>query len=422
MNPCRLVLVALPFLLSSCAQEPSEPPTLTSTTFVAPAGETSRFQWALQNHSGEPVTFLKVEPPTHGEVQLLDAGFRYSPDPGYVGPDQWALVLKQGDAETDPITISLTLERPAWLSGLNECGAEVFSAFTEPAFEPPPADSEGYALADSATKTAVTDSLQAWFDKDITSAIDHAATAGYDLCLGASPEANWVLWSPKTLGEGKASWVLNWDSRARGLIFETPHPVHDLDTLPQGVLLTQGLNARALLTSGTHRCANATASGCDGQTGVCTDGVSAPYRESDMAHTEASRFQAAHRAISAHFDTDLVVSLHGFSDDGISFSNGTTDDITDDAPVASLVQALQQLEPKLNVTSCNAFTGAPVQQRLCGTTNVQGRQLNGSPDACTQNPTQASERFIHMEQELVVRRDKTESVLEAFRLLPSNTK
>lgn len=418
MNYRHSVLLATLFLvLPGCSQESSEPPSLSVTSFTAPAGETSQFQWTLRNDSEEAVSFLQVEPPEHGEVELLETGFRYSPDPGYLGPDQWALVLKRGNIETSPITLSLTLKRPTWLAGLGECDSGVFSAFTTPAIEPPPAASEGYIVADSGTQAAVSASLQAWFARDMAGAIDHATTAGYDLCLGASPEVNWVLWSPKTLGDGKASWALNWDSRARGLIFETPHPVHDLDTLPQGVTLAQGLNARALLTSGTHRCANTTASGCSGETSVCSGGAPAPYPESDMAHTVASRFQAAHTTIAANFNTDLVVSLHGFGDNGISLSNGTTDDIPDNAPVATLVTMLKQLEPELNVTTCNAFPGTSAEQRLCGTTNVQGRHLNGSQNACTLGADQASERFIHMEQSLTVRRDKTEAVMQAFQQL-----
>jgi hypothetical protein len=56
------------------------------------------------------------------------------------------------------------------------------------------------------------------------------------------------------------------------------------------------------------------------------------------------------------------------------------------------------------VTTCNAYDGALVEERLCGTTNVQGRDLNGEDlDVCSEAPSRASERFLHLEQSLSVR-------------------
>ncbi|GGX63339.1 hypothetical protein GCM10007392_34040 [Saccharospirillum salsuginis] len=276
-----------------------------------------------------------------------------------------------------------------------------------------------YLTADDADKTAVRASLQAWFEGDTDAAIQHGQKAGYDLCRGTGAESGWVLWSPASVGQGRALWALNTSAEARGLIVETPHPEHDLDTLPQGVDLVRTLGARALITSGTHRCANTTASQCSGQTRVCT-GSLALYPESDMAHTLASRFQAVHEAMAGHYPNDLVVSLHGFGDDGISLSNGTTDPISAGDPVARLALALEQQLPAENITSCNAFPGGTTENRLCGTTNVQGRHLNDSPDACTQAADQASQRFIHMEQSLTIRQNEASAVQAAFEALLSD--
>lgn len=313
----------------------------------------------------------------------------------------------EGDTATDSDT------------ALPDCGASVFEALSLSSMSPPPQESDLYLVADDADKTAVRSSLEAWFEGDSDVAIQEGQRAGYDLCRGTGVESDWVLWSPAGSGQGRALWALNTDAEARGLIVETPHPEHDLDTLPQGVELVRALNARALITSGTHRCANTTATQCSGQTRVCT-GEPAPYPESDMAHTLASRFQAAHEAIAEHFSNDLVVSLHGFADDGVSLSNGTTDPITTQDPVARLVSALEQQLPAEYITTCNAFSGGTEENRLCGTSNVQGRHLNGSPNACTQSADVASQRFIHMEQSLTIRQNETVAVQAAFETLLSD--
>ncbi|MCP4808669.1 MAG: hypothetical protein GY884_25290 [Proteobacteria bacterium] len=57
------------------------------------------------------------------------------------------------------------------------------------------------------------------------------------------------------------------------------------------------------------------------------------------------------------------------------------------------------------VTTCNELAGATVEQRKCGTTNVQGRQLNGSKEPCEEAAETASGRFLHLEQSSVVRQD-----------------
>ncbi len=44
-----------------------------------------------------------------------------------------------------------------------------------------------------------------------------------------------------------------------------------------------------------------------------------------------------------------------------------------------------------------------VDARLCGTTNVQGRHLNGASQPCTEAAASASGRFIHLEQSAAVR-------------------
>ena len=49
-------------------------------------------------------------------------------------------------------------------------------------------------------------------------------------------------------------------SDARPVIVEAPYPLSDLLTFEQAVSLFENLNARAIVVSGTRRCANGAAS------------------------------------------------------------------------------------------------------------------------------------------------------------------
>lgn len=376
------------------------------------AGEVLDIVLSNTDPDGDTVHWDIRTGPSNGRVESIGTGVRYAPDPGFSGVDSLSVVLSDGQESTSPIALDVDVELPAWLDEIPDCGASVFEAFTLESISPPQEGGDLYVPPVESDQAALTASLAAWFARNTDQAMNAAATAGYDLCRNAQ----WVLWSPSSVGQGKALWALNWDRRARGLIVETPHPEHDLDTLAQGVALAQGLATRALITSGTHRCANTQASQCSGQTAVCT-GSLAPYPESDMAHTLTSRFHSAHVAVSERFSNDLVVSLHGFADNGVSLSNGTSDAIDASDPVARLAMALEQRLPNEAITTCNAYDGGNHALRLCGTTNVQGRHLNGSANACTVSADQASQRFIHMEQSLGIRRGELDAVQGAFKAL-----
>lgn len=98
--------------------------------------------------------------------------------------------------------------------------------------------------------------------------------------------------------------------------------------------------------------------------------------------------------------------------DGISLSNGTSSPVAADSPVAKLASALVS-EGISDVTACNEGAGVPRELHLCGGTNVQGRYVNESPDACTEGAPAATDRFIHMEQSRAVR-DDPDRVRAAF--------
>lgn len=186
----------------------------------------------------------------------------------------------------------------------------------------------------------------------------------------------------------------------------------ELRTLDEGVLAWSQLTALALVVAGTHRCANPVASGCSGSTGVC--GVSSePYRESDMAHFGGSYFHAAHAALLAAEPTLVVLSLHGMSGSGISLSNGTSDPVAPTTLLAATAQALATAFPSDYVTACNVGAGVLQDIRLCGTTNTQGRLVNGSVAPCSQAAPSSADRFLHLEQSLTIR-NNAQTVVDAL--------
>jgi hypothetical protein len=298
------------------------------------------------------------------------------------------------------------------LNGVPACSQTLAQVFSPSRIAAPAPDSGGYRAATSDERTALGESMEMILSGSGGEGVLRAIDADYVVCR----DQRVVIWEPTDRGTGRA--VIAWRQDAtRGLIVEAPHAVYDLTTLEESVALFDGISARALVASGTHRCANATASGCDGTTGAC--GEREDYRESDMAHATDTSFQIAHEVLSTEHAADWIVSVHGMGDLGASLSDGTNMATTVDAPVALLVAAMIAQFPAEQITTCNAHTGAVFNERLCGTTNTQGRFTNGSNATCTVGATAASGRFIHMEQSSEVRA-AADSVVAAFdQVVPS---
>lgn len=289
---------------------------------------------------------------------------------------------------------------------VSECSGDPWARFRVSAIDAPPADSEAYVVPDGSRRSSIESALDSFQNESYESAVDSAEDAAYELCREDSDVGPLVFWYPTNAGEGHARWVLRVNEDARPLIVESPHSFFEGHTMEQAVETFRTLDARALLVNAGHRCSNQTASGCDGTTSVCGNSDE-PFRESDMAHTVRSFFQVAHQKIAAAYTQTWAVNLHGMSRDGFSLSNGTTNDTQADTPVAQLYAELDSRFPDEQVTTCNAFDSVASDEHLCGTTNVQGRVLNGSNQACTTAANTASDRFIHLEQNLSIRESET---------------
>ena len=121
-----------------------------------------------------------------------------------------------------------------------------------------------------------------------------------------------------------------------------------------------------------------------------------------MAHTDTSLFHTAHIALANGLPDTTILQLHMFLDPGASVSNGKRRDTTVDQPSARLAEALTEAFPNELITSCNDYGAGNEADRTCGTSNTQGRHLNGSDDACDESPSEVSGRFIHLEQNISV--------------------
>ena len=147
-----------------------------------------------------------------------------------------------------------------------------------------------------------------------------------------------------------------------------------------------------------------------------------------MAHFVDNFYQAASDEVAVHFSGLVSVSVHGFSTPRgndplrtsiVQISNGTTGEFADSLSTQlastynSILFNLNPPYPGQGAASFNLasggrealqFRGAPAQP---GGSNTQGRALNESPDPCRDGVSRAPapERFIHLEQQHVIRED-----------------
>ena len=95
----------------------------------------------------------------------------------------------------------------------------------------------------------------------------------------------------------------------------------------------------------------------------------------------------------------------------VIISNGIrANDPARQTPATKFRSALDRwIRPPGTVVSCNLPADDAFEYRkLCGTTNVQGRHVNGDANACRTSVDQGTGRFIHMEQDWLVLRPYAE--------------
>jgi hypothetical protein len=233
-----------------------------------------------------------------------------------------------------------------------------------------------------------------------------ALARGLNYKLGAINEAGqWFVVASDASHSGKGPVLIVSTAPQADVIFEAPHVPFETGTGEEASLLLSALKGRAVLIAGAHRCASRTFAGCSGRTAVC--GRNEGYRNSDVGHNPATLFNAAHIAFAAAWPRSVVVSLHGMREDAdgpgprLVISNGIHGvDPGQGTAATRLRLALEgRLGPAGAVVDCNYPPDDAFHYRkLCGFTNVQGRQLNGAADTCLESVDSGSGRFIHLEQ------------------------
>ena len=236
-----------------------------------------------------------------------------------------------------------------------------------------------------------------------TTANTNAATLDYEVILftdnSVSPSQQYYLLQKTATGSNYwGTYVFN-AAPCREIIIQAPHPIFDSNTGNQGAYCFKNTNARLFMLAGTHRCNQTGFSACSGMTTACSGGVAENFRTSDMAHNADNCFQATSNKIHDDITSAVIVQLHGFSKDASDpyaiLSNGTTNTPSGTDYADNLKTTLAATDGTLTfkVGHIDAWT------RLIGTTNTQGRYINGESTPCTNAASAATGRFVHLEQE-----------------------
>lgn len=257
-----------------------------------------------------------------------------------------------------------------------------------------------------------------------------SSAAGYTLCKIDLEKSVVLAWQPRYRGDALffTRHPLSGATMAdiAPLVVETPHAQYD-HTLNQALYVFSETKARALILSSSHRCAKSLANKCTGNDGEpirsnCA-GRSA-YHNSDAAHAVQTTFMAAHEQLSTSFPEAVFASLHATKSEEFVVSDGTSNPLTERGPrvVAELAKRLGAGISDRRVNVCNRMLPEQMDEapsnvalaqseealNICGSTNVQGRHLNGAKDACKARVSKsgaeltASGRFLHIEQPIAL--------------------
>jgi uncharacterized protein (TIGR03437 family) len=288
----------------------------------------------------------------------------------------------------------------------------------------PGAGTQSFSPPDSASMAQWRPVVDALFGGQYQKAANLADPLGYDVVAfndtgrGRTYYALVERKNPQGLPlRGLGTYVYN-PAACRNLSFHAPHAGGDENTRQEAATLFAELNATALLIAGTHRCANAQVSSCDGSTAACGDGQ---FHISDVAHYTQNYFEPAHEEILKTIPNIITVAIHGEGEHtpNAIISNGTC--LTYPAPSAATLlaaaysQLLHNLGGGLSAGSCNQ---GQASTSLCAETDVQGRYANNSLSLCNCSTATKSacsstlgcarnvtfpERFVHLEQDCVLR-------------------
>lgn len=207
----------------------------------------------------------------------------------------------------------------------------------------------------------------------------------------------YILESQTTGSNYWGTYVFNPAACQSNLVLQAPHPRNDSNTGDQGIYILKEIGALFYMVAGTHRCNSDSYSACSGTTSTCDNG-SEKFRASDMAHIDNSIFHKTTELLLTNLIHPFFIQLHGFSkgtnDPSLILSNSTTIAPAIDY-LSKLGNALVSIDPTLTFEVAHLNPTI----RLKGTTNTQGRLVNGSSIPCTVSSPANTGQFLHIEQE-----------------------
>lgn len=197
--------------------------------------------------------------------------------------------------------------------------------------------------------------------------------------------------------------VVNQNVGAKALSIDAAHPRFDSHTGEQCMAVFKGTHARSTVIAGSHRHANAAPSPCDGS----------GYHDSDAAHNTHHCFQSATKAILDTYETTTdddytVIQFHGMGQSSCPGVDAYVTHGTSVVPRAGeKVDIFRNAMAHVMNDNGLVFTvpGDSPSCNLVGSTNVQGRMINGvdSLESCTTKATSYSGRFLHVESKIDLR-------------------
>jgi hypothetical protein len=208
---------------------------------------------------------------------------------------------------------------------------------------------------------------------------------------------------------------LDASSATKNISFDCPHPKFDVETGEQGIRMLKGTTARSWIVSGSHRMANNRST-----LGTCQPQYS--HYSSDVAHSVDTCFLAAVAATKFYYESVVQqdytsVQLHGMGKTTCGtidtfFSHGSCSQQTvTNTEKIDVLQRIARAHPFDNgrhaVAGRDDGSSSSSDCKLCGSTNIQGRLINGVArnDLCDTFASSHNGRFIQIEQKREYRRE-----------------
>jgi hypothetical protein len=218
---------------------------------------------------------------------------------------------------------------------------------------------------------------------------------------------------------------LDWIT-SKKLSFDCPHPMYDAETGEQGIRMLKGATARSWIVSGSHRMAN------NRTVGTCQPQYS--HYASDVAHSVNNCFHSAVAAIKFYYESVVhedytSIQLHGMGKTACgsigtflshgscsvlpsssSSSSSSSNRSSSSSSSTNKIEILQKIAQTYDTSDTGRHvvaTNGSGDCELCGSTNTQGRLINGIAleDICDTFASTYNGRFIQIEQKRDYRRE-----------------